>query len=191
MKPARACSVDGRPIRVYDGLLGSDDIYRLTMAMESSAFMRDEVARPDTADVRHWVVNIPLEQAVQLPVYAPTLAAAADISGQQDRYEIYRCYCNHASFGDMLFTHTDCLPGAAEFTALWYIAPQWDVEWGGETLFYNEAKDAEVAVSPRPGRLVVFDGAIRHAGKPPNRICYVPRYTLAFKLQPQAAAPKA
>ena len=58
------------------------------------------------------------------------------------------------------------------------------MEWGGETLFFNSIMDAEVAVSPRPGRLVVFDGAIIHVGRPPNRVCYAPRYTLAFKLEP-------
>lgn len=84
----------------------------------------------------------------------------------------------------MLFTHTDALPGQKGLTALWYIAPEWNVEWGGETLFYDSGLDAVAVVTPRPGRLVVFDGSITHVGRPPNRICYVPRYTLAFKLEP-------
>jgi hypothetical protein len=29
----------------------------------------------------------------------------------------------------------------------------------------------------------LFDGAIRHAGKPPNRNCNVARYTFAIKLR--------
>jgi SM-20-related protein len=184
MKPSRVCSIEGREIRVYDGMLPAADVYRLTAAMEASAFTRTEVARPDTADYRHWAVNIAMETARQLPVYQPTLTVAADFGGRDHKYEIYRCYCNHASFGDMLFTHTDCEPDAMDLTALWYIAPEWDVEWGGETLFYNSTKDAEFAVTPRPGRLVIFDGSITHVGRPPNRICYMPRYTLAFKLVP-------
>jgi hypothetical protein len=31
--------------------------------------------------------------------------------------------------------------------------------------------------------LLLFDGAIRHAGKPPNRHCNVARYTFAIKLR--------
>ena len=31
--------------------------------------------------------------------------------------------------------------------------------------------------------LVVFDGAIKHVGRPPNRICYHPRYTFAIKFE--------
>ncbi len=183
MQATRRHSIEGREIRVYDGLLPMEGIHALTAAFQEGAFTRDEFARPETAAFLHWILKIPLETAVRLPVYKPTLEAAQDISGGT-AYSVYRCYCNHAAYGDMLFTHTDCEPGVKDFTALWYIAPEWDVEWGGETLFFNSSMDAEVAVSPRPGRLVVFDGAIVHAGRPPNRICYAPRYTLAFKLEP-------
>ena len=74
--------------------------------------------------------------------------------------------------GDTLLTHVDALPQARELTALWFVCERWDTEWGGETLFYDDAGDAEIAVSPKPGRLLLFDGAIRHAGKPPNRNCH-------------------
>jgi SM-20-related protein len=84
----------------------------------------------------------------------------------------------------MLFTHTDCLPTSRELTALWFLMDRWDVEWGGETLFFTDDGDAEFVATPKPGRLVVFDGAIRHVGRPPNRVCYAARYTFAIKLEP-------
>jgi hypothetical protein len=43
--------------------------------------------------------------------------------------------------------------------------------------------EAQLAVSPSPARLLLFDGAIRHAGKPPNRNCPWARYTFAIKLR--------
>lgn len=186
MPLTRAIQVEGRPIRVYDELVPLPHIGRLTDAFMGANFVRDEVARPETAQFRHWALNIPLETAVQLVVYQPTLTVVRDFEGCTD-YRILRCYCNHAAYGDMLFTHTDVTPGGKGLTALWYIAPEWNVEWGGETLFYNSQMDAEAVVTPRPGRLVVFDGAITHVGRPPNRICYAPRYTLAFKLEPPRA----
>lgn len=186
MPLTRATQVDGRFIRVYDDLVGLPHMKQLTEAFMVANFVRDEVARPDTAQYRHWALNIPFETASQLVVFQPTLNAVRDFEGGE-RFQIYRCYCNHAAYGDMLFTHTDAQPGSVGLTALWYVAPEWNVEWGGETLFYNAHMDAEVAVSPRPGRLVIFDGAIPHVGRPPNRICYAPRYTLAFKLEPPHA----
>jgi hypothetical protein len=185
MQASRRHLIDGREVRVYDGLLGRQDILGLTAMLDEGAFTRTESARPDTAAIRHWVLNIPLEAGMRLPVHAPMMEAVRDIAAGKP-YRSYRCYCNHSSFGDMLFTHTDCDPAAKEFTALWYIAPEWDVEWGGETLLFNRDKDAEVAVTPRPGRLLIFDGTILHAGRPPNRACYAPRYTLAYKLEPTA-----
>lgn len=179
----RRHSIEGREVRVYDGLLTANVIEGLTSGLQNGAFARTESARPDTRAFRHWVMNISLETATQLPVYQPTLAAATEFAAETG-YRVYRCYCNYAAYGDMLFTHTDCAPGAGELTALWFIAPQWDVEWGGETLFFDSSMDAQVAVSPRPGRLVMFDGSLPHVGRPPNRICFVPRYTLAYKLQP-------
>lgn len=182
MPLTRAMQIEGRPIRVYDGLVAPGHIKRLTEAFLGANFVCDEVARPDTAQHRHWELNIPLESAKQLAVYQPTLDAVRDFK-DGGSYRIYRCYCNHAAYGDMLFTHTDSQPGQRGLTALWYIAPEWDVEWGGETMFYNSHQDVEAAVTPKPGRLAVFDGSIVHAGRPPNRICYAPRYTLAFKLE--------
>ncbi|HJP97161.1 MAG TPA: 2OG-Fe(II) oxygenase [Rhodanobacteraceae bacterium] len=183
MPLTRTVHVESRPIRVYDDLVALPHISQLTDAFMGANFVRDEVARPETAEYRHWALNIPLDTANQLAVYQPTLDAVRDFE-DGDRYRIYRSYCNHAAYGDMLFTHTDAQPGRKGLTALWYIAPEWNVEWGGETLFYNSNQDAEVAVTPKPGRLVVFDGSIVHAGRPPNRICYAPRYTLALKLEP-------
>jgi SM-20-related protein len=179
----RRHSIEGREVRVYDGLLKTNEIQGLTAALQNGAFTRTEFARAETSAFRHWVLNIAIEAAAQLPIYQPTLSAAGDFAAHS-AYRIYRCYCNYATYGDMLFTHTDCPPGSGELTALWFITPQWNVEWGGETVFFDSSMDAQVAVSPRPGRLVLFDGSLPHVGRPPNRICYAPRYTLAYKLQP-------
>lgn len=187
MSLTRTLDVEGRPIRVYDNLVPLAEVRKLTDAFLGANFVKDEVARPDAAQHRHWALNIPLATASQLAVYQPTLDAVREFE-DGERYRIYRCYCNHSAYGEMLFTHTDAQPGRPGLTALWYIAPEWNVEWGGETLFYNDDHDAITAVTPRPGRLAIFDGAIIHAGRPPNRNCYAPRYTLAFKLEPSPQA---
>lgn len=186
MPLTRAMQVEGRPIRVYDGLVPLPLIKQLTDALMGANFVKDEIARAETAQFRHWEMGIPLETARQLAVYQPTLDALRDFEDGAN-YRINRCYCNHAAFGEMLFIHTDTKrPGEKGLTALWYIAPEWNPEWGGETLFYSTELDAMAAVTPRPGRLAIFDGNIPHVGRPPNRICYAPRYTLAFKLEPAA-----
>jgi hypothetical protein len=183
MSLTRAIEIDGRPLKIYDDLVPLPEVKRLTNAFLNAAFVCDEVARPDTYAARHWQLTIPLETARQLVVFQPTLKVLQDFP-ERSHYRILRVYCNHASYGDMLFTHTDVHEGKEGLTALWYIAPEWNVEWGGETMLYDRNQDAVACITPRPGRLAIFDGTILHAGRPPNRICYAPRYTLAFKLEP-------
>jgi len=187
IEPTRRSAVDGRLVAVFDGLLAQGVVEQMCEALDQSPFQRTEVARPETADYKHWVMEMSVERLVQLPLWPP-LAKAIETLRLGRAYRPYRSYTNHAQFGDMLFSHTDCAPDAHELTALWYLMPRWDLEWGGETLFFDASEDCIQCVSPKPGRLVIFDGAIRHCGRPPNRICYTPRYTFAVKLEPIDAA---
>jgi SM-20-related protein len=180
--PTYSTEIDGRKIAVYDGLLPNDELLKLWSILNRAGFTRTEIARPDTAEHRHWATEIPIASLPSMPFLAPSMAAVQDFAPDK-RYRPYRSYVNVAHYGDMLFTHTDCLPDAGELTALWYVCDRWDHEWGGETVFFDAHQDVRAAVSPKPGRLAIFDGALLHAGRPPNRICYVPRYTLALKLE--------
>lgn len=182
LTPDHEFVVDGRLLHVFDGHLPNVGDY--VRGLSGAAFTRTEVARPETAEYKHWATEIKMEALARQPLLALTLRAIAGSSptGRCD-YRPYRAYTNVASFGDVLFTHVDCLPGQRDLTALWYLCEHWDTEWGGETVFYDSNDEIVCSVRPRPGRLVVFDGAIKHAGRPPSRICYAPRYTLAIKLE--------
>jgi hypothetical protein len=179
--PARTAAIGGREIFVFDGLVPAEESALYARAIPQAAFTRTESARPD-ADVRHWVCEMPLENLPRTGFWHATERIVGQLR-PAERYRPYRVYTNYAAFGDLLLTHVDALPDARELTALWFLCESWDTEWGGETLFYDDAGEAQLAVSPRPGRLLLFDGAVRHAGKPPNRNCPVGRYTFAIKLR--------
>jgi len=183
--PSREVMVDGRPIRVFDGLL--PNVAEYVQGLSKAAFTRTEIARPETAEYKHWATEIKLDALVRQPIFELTQRAVRAFTPAGFAYRPYRAYTNVASFGDMLFTHTDCLPDQHDMTALWYLCNSWDIEWGGETVFFDAEDDVACAVVPKPGRLVVFDGAIKHVGRPPTRICYAPRYTFAIKFERTAA----
>lgn len=178
--PTRTLVVDGRPLRVFDDHLPNVGQYVNELAL--AAFARTETAKPETAEYRHWVKEMKLE-SVPRPIFEATRRAVLGFMESNAEYLPYRAYTNFASYGDMLFTHTDCKPEEGDLTALWYLCDRWDVEWGGETVFYDAQDEIACAIRPRPGRLIIFDGAIKHAGRPPNRICYAPRYTFAIKFE--------
>lgn len=180
--PVRSERVDERDIFVFDHLLSVDDVAQYSRVITQAAFTRTESARSQSDDVRHWVCEMPLENLPRTSLWQATAHAIAALR-TAERYAPYRCYTNFASYGDVLLTHVDALPDHRELTALWFLCDRWDIEWGGETLFFDSTGEARIAVAPKPGRLLLFDGAIRHAGRPPNRNCPVSRYTFAIKLR--------
>ena len=181
MSLVRTATIEGREIFVFDGLVPVEESALYYRAITQASFARTESARADT-EYRHWVCEMPLANLARTSLWPATERAIAQVRAGE-RFLPYRVYTNFASYGDTLLTHVDAVAGSRELTALWYLCERWDTEWGGETLFYKESGDAEIAVSPRPARLLLFDGAIRHAGKPPNRNCPVGRYTFAIKLR--------
>lgn len=174
--------VEGCRISVFDDLLSPSDLAGLHKALLNVGYTRTEYARPETEEYRHWVTELPLSELSAFPLTAPTMAAVA-VHASGRPYQPYRSYVNASLYGDMLYSHADCPPGVGALTALWYICDRWDHEWGGETVFFDSRKDVRAAVSPRPGRLAVFDGEVLHAGRPPNRNCYATRFTMAYKLK--------
>jgi SM-20-related protein len=180
--PVRNASVEGLDVFVFDDLVSADEATLYYKAITKANFTRNETARADTQEFKHWVCEMPLENLPRTSLWHATEKAVAALRPAES-FRPYRCYTNYASFGDVLLTHTDALPNKREMTALWYLCDRWDTEWGGETLFYDASGDAQLAVSPKPGRLLLFDGALRHAGKPPNRNCPIGRYTFAIKLR--------
>lgn len=180
--PSRLAHIDNREIAVFDALISAEEAQRYAVTIRHAAFTRSEMARPDSADIRHWVCEMPIENLPRTSLWPATRQAIAALRANE-QYMAYRCYTNFASYGDVLLTHVDSLPDQRELTALWFLCEQWDIEWGGETLFFDAQGDAQIAVAPRPGRLLLFDGAIRHAGRPPNRNCPASRYTFAIKVR--------
>jgi SM-20-related protein len=182
LAPTRHAQVEGRNVWVFDGLVSVEETGRYFRAISQAAFTRSEVARGDAPDTRHWVCEMPIENLSNTSLWRATDAAIQAVRPGIP-LRAYRAYTNFSSFGDLLLTHVDSAPGATELTALWFLCDRWDTEWGGETLFYDASGDAQLAVSPRPARLLLFDGAIRHAGKSPNRNCPIGRYTFAVKIR--------
>ncbi|HEY4075376.1 MAG TPA: 2OG-Fe(II) oxygenase [Rhizomicrobium sp.] len=108
---------------------------------------------------------------------------------QGEAFKLERIYVNSAVRGDMYYAHRDCHQDLANVTVLYYGNLEWHADWGGETLFFSDRHDAELAVTPRPGRLVISRGAILHRAGVPSKICDRARFTVACKLTAMPGGP--
>ena len=179
--PTRQALIEERPVMIFDDLVNAAEIALLSETLKAGHFSKTEFARQETMQYRHWVCEIGTDQAENLSLYQASRSILYKFF-EPGEYRCFRAYCNMASYGDMLMTHCDSKrDGPLVVTALWFVCGRWDQEWGGETLFFDDQGDAVFVASPRPGRVVVFDGSITHVGRAPNRICFEPRFTLALK----------
>lgn len=69
-------------------------------------------------------------------------------------------------------------------TFLYYANLIWKGTWGGETVFYNRKLDAVAAVTPKPGRLVMFHSNIFHRAGVPHPDTPTYRYTVSVFYYP-------
>jgi Rps23 Pro-64 3,4-dihydroxylase Tpa1-like proline 4-hydroxylase len=94
-----------------------------------------------------------------------------------------RIYMNCNPYGTNGYIHKD----DGDITAVYYANPEWDPEWEGGTCFYEEQADgfldATKYVSYKPNRLVLFEAKTSHRAMPVDRLCKIPRYIIAMKLQ--------
>jgi len=94
-------------------------------------------------------------------------------------YSINQTRVNLSSIGDFNNFHLDYINGK---TLLYYVNHEWDLKWGGLTLFAdNTGKKLEYAVDYVPGRVVIFDGRIPHSVQNPTITAESWRYTLAIQ----------
>jgi SM-20-related protein len=97
---------------------------------------------------------------------------------------LYECMLSANAFGTEGHPHHDVNNPPARLhhhTALVYCNQEWNVNWGGETLVFDEHHEIVAAVMPKPGRVMKISGDPLHVGRSVSRICPTDRRVLAFK----------
>ncbi len=139
--------------------------------------------RPDTAHVRHLKHEFDRVEWDADPILSMVTDTARGFL--RDRRiacgDVYRIYANFNLHGDFQFAHED----GEGWTVLVFINSRWEEDWGGELILYSDEPAAfAYAIAPRSGRMVIFDGMIRHRGGAPSKLCLEARISLAIKFAP-------
>jgi SM-20-related protein len=167
-------------IDIHDGLISPELVNALFQSIHQPVYKFGQKSNAGD-DFGFWIANISDETRNNVPALRQFWEI---VEGEitHGSLAIERMYVNAYSYGDCPTVHVDHV-GEGHFTVLYYANYEWNHNWSGETVFYNEAKDEIIrAVYPKPGRIVAFDSRIPHVAREPNRICPVVRYTIAAKL---------
>jgi SM-20-related protein len=143
-------------------------------------YIRKEKSRPGVPGLAA-ISDIPMEK-IPVDPFLRGLRQTVERLFPAEQFTDQRAYVNCSVYGDGYYIHRDCAAHEPHVTALYYANLEWKPDWGGETIYYNDEEDTELAIMPRPGRLVIARGALLHRGNVPTRACHEERYTLAYKL---------
>ena len=172
--------ISGRELFVCDNFVDPAMVTDIGNGLKTVPFVRKEKSRPDVPGVMA-AADIDKALLTKDPFFLQLRAIAEKMFPGEALHDM-RAYINSAVYGDSYFVHRDSPEDRRDVTVLYYANLIWQPDWGGETIFYNDDNDAVLAVSPRPGRVVVSRAAILHRGTVPTRVCYEERLTIAYKL---------
>jgi Rps23 Pro-64 3,4-dihydroxylase Tpa1-like proline 4-hydroxylase len=183
----RKSLISGRELFIFDNIIDDMMVSHVGALVKTLHYVRKEKSRPGVPGLAA-VSDIPQEKIAADP-FLCSLRQAVERIFPHERFSDQRAYVNCSVYGDSYYLHRDCAPQERHVTALYYANLEWQPDWGGETIYYNDEEDAELAISPRRGRLVIARGAVLHRGHVPARNCYEERYTLAYKLNSLGVVP--
>src|SRR5690349_7907552 len=171
----RKSMISGRELFVCDGVVEPIMMQQIGALVTRMHYVRTEKSRADVPGGVA-VCDIPME-SIANDTFLRSLRQTVQMLLPNERFTDQRAYVNCSVYGDSYYMHRDCAPHERHVTALYYANLEWQPDWGGETIYYNDEEDAEFAITPRPGRLVIARGAILHRAHVPIRSCYEERYT--------------
>jgi hypothetical protein len=176
----RKSIISGRELFVCDGLVEPLMQQQVGALVRTLHYVRTEKSRAGVPGLVAVCDIVP--ERIATDSFLRGLRQTVERLFPDEQFTDQRAYVNCSVYGDAYYMHRDCAAHLRHVTALYYANLEWQPDWGGETVYYNDEEDAECVISPRPGRLVIARGAVLHRGTVPTRSCYEERYTLAYKL---------
>ena len=171
--------IEDNKLLIFDGLFSEEEIKHNFALVSLANFSFLHSSRDDTTAYREWAAPFSADDFSTHPLHNIFLNTAEQHSQLKNRI-CYDVFCSASTFGDMSFIHSDSTEEDT-ISVLYYCNHQWNSEWGGETIFYDSNNEARIAISVKPGRIVVFNGSLRHRAGVPNRICPEVRLTLSTR----------
>jgi len=96
------------------------------------------------------------------------------------KFELLEVYCNDQTYAQDGHPHIDNVHGETH-TFLYYANKDWNLTWGGQTVFLVDGK--RIGIDPYPNRAILFSTDLLHYGEAYNQFCRDLRMTVCYKLK--------
>jgi len=182
--PSRTYEIDDRRIHVYDQIFSPDIARNFANVISQLDFQRRE------SFDRELNTSIAGEKFRKAPFLWPVTENLFERVGRGEFNVTDPSVCFSHSYaaamgpGSCGTLHRD-IDSAESVTFLYYANLAWKGKWGGETIFYDGNLDAVAAVTPKPGRLVMFHSNIFHRAGVPHPDTPTYRYTVSVFYYPK------
>jgi len=184
-------SKDNYRIRVFDNFISYNDVSEIYLGCSRGlGFMDNNHDNPwsTTKPKQTCVIYPPSEQnqtashSVIHNLVTKTILNSKQFRFFSETHKVDSITLNKSSFGTSDLVHVDSNDNN-NYTILAYVNSEWNIDWGGETLFYDSnLQEIVKATIPKPGRVVIFDSTLPHSARPPQIHCQYSRCVLAIKL---------
>lgn len=171
-------TIDELPLWIFDGVLSCHEHDAVYGYCINSLYTLKHLSDPkiDSFSNNRFVSVLTPEQIRTLPTTKLFFELTADINLPS---QIKSVYINSYDKLSSCSAHVDCAKPA--LTMLYYANTKWDIDWGGETLFFNNAKEIAFGSVFKPNRVVLFDSRILHIAKMPTIKANASKFSIAYK----------
>jgi len=98
----------------------------------------------------------------------------------EKKFKLFEVYCNGQTYGQDGHPHIDDVHGETH-TFIYYANKDWNLTYGGQTVFLVNKQ--RIGIDPSPNRGLLFSTDLLHYGEAYNQFCRDVRMTVVYKLR--------
>lgn len=177
---------NNKKIVVYDNIFSLHDCLDIYILIGGLPYFRTNIDLPlaGTSDIdTKFVSNIGSNDRLGQMLFEKYIKNIDELPIADAR--IMNQYINYSTPGTVDRLHADATSFHIDptYTILQYANFRWEVDWHGQTVFYDDDhKEIVFSSVVKPGRVIVFDSTIPHSATAPSKLSEYPRFTIATKL---------
>jgi len=156
---------DGKKIQIYDGLFNTIEMYNFEIFAQNSYYAITPIT-PLFPKSQGKFLASPFSEEDLFKFGIFNSKSSDSIKSFFTNKQRVRSWITCTTHLSEFYVHTDAGTDKNPITILYYVNNEWNKEWGGETIFYNDKNEPELILEFLPGRLVIFDSTILHKALP-------------------------